>query len=251
MADENTTDSEPTPTPTPAAPDPAPETPTPSEPNPDTSTTDPTPSPEGGETILTGNEPETPEAPDTRTDEQKAADAARDALFGAPDGDYEITGLPEGTVIDTAALEAIVPVAKQLNLSNEGLSKLAATYTESILPGVTQQVTDTIMAQAEAQRADWGKAAIDLIKTDPAFGGAPLKDVQAASAKAIERFGGTELRQYLDDTGLGNHPAMVKAFFLAGSAISEDTTFERGNTAPNTPQRKPGQLNKSNFYPTS
>lgn len=229
MADANTTDSVST-TEAPAA-----ETATPS-PNTSTTETPQTTTPSAEEepsTILGGATPEeeTSET-DTRTDEEKAADDARAALFGAPEGDYEVVGLPEGTVIDTEALAAVTPVAKELGLSNEGFSKIASVYAEKILPNVTQQVTDTIMSQAEAQRADWGKETLEAVKTDPVYGGAPLKDVQAASAKAIERFGGAELRQYLEDTGLGNHPAMVKAFFLAGSAISEDTSFERGGVVP-------------------
>lgn len=230
MADANTTDSASTTETAPAATEAA-------NPNPTSSTTEnpnPTPSAEdeAPSTILGGatTDEETPE--DTRTDDEKAADEARAALFGAPEGDYEIVGLPEGTVIDTEALAAATPIAKELGLSNEGFSKLASVYAEKILPGVTQQVTDTIMSQAEAQRADWGKDTLEAVKTDPAYGGAPLKDVQAAAAKAIERFGGAELRQYLEDTGLGNHPSMVKAFFLAGTTISEDTSFERGGVTP-------------------
>lgn len=169
-------------------------------------------------------------------EEQTAADA-KAALFGAPDGDYEISGLPEGTVIDTDALAALTPIAKELGLSNDGASKLANIYAEQ-LPRITQGVTDQILASHAATTKGWADEAVEAVKTDTAFGGKPLPEVQAIAAKALDRFGGTEFRQYLADTGLGNHPAMVKAMFLAGSAIAEDTTFERGSNVPPTKTRE-------------
>lgn len=191
---------------------------------------------EGG-TLLTpapDADPDTP--PALSADEQAAADA-KAALFGVPEGEYEPAGLPDGTVIDKAALEAVTPVARELGLSNEGFSKLAGVYAEKVLPQVTQSVTDQIMAQSAATTAGWATEATESIKTDAAFGGKPMAEVQAVAAKALDRFGGTEFRQYLADTGLGNHPAMLKAMFLAGSAIAEDTTFERG-APPVTPKTR-------------
>jgi hypothetical protein len=36
-------------------------------------------------------------------------------------------------------------------------------------------------------------------------------------------FGGDELKQVLNESGLGNHPALFKAFAKIGKAMSEDT----------------------------
>jgi hypothetical protein len=182
-----------------------------------------------GSTLLTPEAPKAGEPAALSAEEQAAADAHA-ALFGVPEGDYEPAGLPEGTVIDKAALEAVTPVARELGLSNEGFSKLAGVYAEKVLPQVTEAVTSQILAQSAATTAQWATEATESVRTDPAYAGKPLPEVQAIAAKALDRFGGTEFRQYLADTGLGNHPAMLKAMFLAGSAIAEDTTFERGGT---------------------
>ena len=40
--------------------------------------------------------------------------------------------------------------------------------------------------------------------------------------RAVEQFGGEELRQLLDATGLGNHPTIVKTFHGIAQCISED-----------------------------
>lgn len=189
--------------------------------------------------------------------DKPAGDPAQPAaeLFGAPEGDaeYEVTGLPEGVELDKEALAAVTPLARELNLSNAGLSKLAGVYTESVLPHVTKQVSDQIAAQVNSDvqklRNDWatdtralvsgGKnAAGEDVQPDPAFKGQPLADVQKVAAKALDRFGGDGFRQFLNENGLGNHPAMMRFAYLAGSAISEDQTFERGGDVPQPKTRE-------------
>jgi len=46
--------------------------------------------------------------------------------------------------------------------------------------------------------------------------------------KALETFGTPELRDVLNMTGMGNHPEVIRAFYKAGKAISEDR-FVQGN----------------------
>ncbi len=223
MAEENTTDSTQTPTeqtaPTPGS---------------STSSTTEAPQPKADEaapgTLLTGGAEEKPaeEKPDTRTDEEKAAEETRATLFGVPEGEYKVDGLPEGTVIDDKAMAAVTPLAKELGLSNEGFSKLANVYASEVLPGVVEKYNDDLQREVAAQHAAWGQETVELIKTDPVFKGNQLKDVQQVAAKTLDRFGGDKFRSFLDETGLGNHPDMVRFAYLAGTAISEDTTFERG-----------------------
>jgi hypothetical protein len=215
------------------------ETPTPNaDPNPaagstDTSTTDQTqPPPSEGDdepgTLLTPKEGE--QAPE-QTPEEKAAEEARAAFYGAPEGDYEVKDLPEGMGIDQEALAAVTPVAKELNLSNEGFNKLTSLYATEILPKVQDKVVDGLQQDIAAKHAEWASQSMEMLQNDDMFKGLKLENVQQVAAKALDRFGGTEIREFLDQTGLGNHPAFLKAFFQIGTAISEDTTFERGGPA--------------------
>lgn len=189
--------------------------------------------------------PEGEQGDDAKTDEPPA----NATMFGAPEGDaaYEITGLPEGVTIDADALAAVTPLARELNLSNEGLSKLASVYTESVLPGVVKQMQDDLGAQAAQLRKDWGtdtrasitggaNAAGEQVEADPVYAGRNLAEVQQVSAKALDQFGGEGFREFLDAHGLGNHPQMMRFAFMAGSAISEDTNFERGGGVPSAPR---------------
>jgi hypothetical protein len=165
-------------------------------------------------------------------------------FLGAPEGDYEITGLPEGVEIDKTALEALAPVAKEMDLSSAAMSKLAGVYAEQILPHVTETIAKEIEGQAAALRKEWdGQARLEIsggkdadgktieplkdAKGEPVYGGKSFDEVVQVAAKAIDRFGGDDLRQALRESGFGSHPAMVKAFFLAGTKLKEDT-FERG-----------------------
>jgi hypothetical protein len=173
-------------------------------------------------------------------------DKGEPALTGAPEGAYDLAKfLPEGMAVDQVALDKISDTAKALNLSDAGLAKIA---TEA-LPIVTKQVSDGIINEVVSQRAAWdaetriaiqgGKDAEgNAIKADPIFGGKGFDDVLATSAKALDRFGGAEFRDFLKSTGLGNHPSMVRFAYQAGSLISEDTDFERGGGIPNTPKSR-------------
>lgn len=244
MADESTTAS--TPTTEPTAPNPGTEASS-------TSTTQPTSEvkteqPTGAEpTILTekpaeeGKEPVKEDEGKGEGDQPKEGDDEKPAenaeLFGAPEGAYELEGLPEGTTVDTKALEAIEPVARELGLSSKGLSKIAGVYAEKVLPQVVEGFSEELERNVVAQRAAWATEATELVKTDEIFGGRPLPEIQQVSAKALDRFGGADFRKFLDETGLGNHPAMLKFAYSAGSAISEDDTFERGNSAPKPKSR--------------
>ena len=42
------------------------------------------------------------------------------------------------------------------------------------------------------------------------------------TARAVEAFGGPDLLRFLDESGLGNHPLLVKTFYNIGRAMTED-----------------------------
>lgn len=180
--------------------------------------------------------------------DEGAEGAGQSSLFGAPEGEaaYEITGLPEGVTIDAEALAAVTPLARELNLSNEGLSKLAGVYTESVLPGVVAQMQTDLATQAAQVTKDWAtdtrasitggqNAAGEPVDADPVYAGRSVAEVQQTAAKALDKLGGAGFREFLDQHGLGNHPQMMRFAFNAGHAISEDTSFERGGGVPSAP----------------
>ncbi|MEG6190984.1 peptidase [Enterobacter kobei] len=138
---------------------------------------------------------------------------------GAPEK-YEFKPA-EGQELDTAALEQFEPIARELNLSNEQAQKMVDLYGTKILPMVQQQ-------QAEAWQKTTEQWAAD-VKADKEIGGDKLTANLSVAQRALDQFGTPELKEYLEGTGLGNHPELVKAFIKIGKAMSEDGMVDGSN----------------------
>lgn len=154
-----------------------------------------------------------PNAQQPKPEEEKTGDKKDDSKKpeGAPEK-YEFqTG--EGVELDTDALKDFEPVARELNLTNEQAQKLVDAYPK-ILAGVQQRQADAWQATTEQWAAD--------VKADKEIGGDKLNGNLSAAQRALDQFGTPELKEYLNTTGLGNHPDLVKTFIKIGKAMSED-----------------------------
>ena len=130
---------------------------------------------------------------------------------GAPEK-YEFTA-GEGVELDSDALKDFEPVARDLNLTNEQAQKLVDAYPK-ILAGVQQRQAEAWQKQTEG----WA----ETVKADKEIGGDKLTANLSAAQRALDQFGTPELKEYLNATGLGNHPDLVKTFVKIGKAMSED-----------------------------
>lgn len=171
-------------------------------------------------------------------DGKKDDDVAAVALLGAPDGDYEVKA-PEGMEFDQAAFDAVKDDFKSLNLSNEGAQKIVDLYAGKVLPLLTERAKT---AQADQQTADmaklkkeWG----DATRADPVLGGAKFQETVDRIGRVWDKLGvkkGEGARAVLDDSGLGNHPDIVKLLAFTGATL-EEAKFElpSGGGADNRP----------------
>lgn len=89
------------------------------------------------------------------------------------------------------------------------------------MPMVQKQQAESWQKTTEQWAAD--------VKADKEIGGDKLTANLSAAQRALEQFGDPELKEYLDSTGLGNHPALVKAFIKVGKAMSEDKVVTGGH----------------------
>ncbi len=129
--------------------------------------------------------------------------------------------LPEGVQIDQKAFDAFTPVAKELGLTNEQAQKLVDLYASQV-----KGFDERLVAEHNARVAEWTKKA----EGDAEYGGPKLAENMAVAKKALDTFATEDLRQFLDDTGLGNHPEVVRLFFRIGQKLKEDGFAEGVST---------------------
>ena len=146
----------------------------------------------------------TAEGGDTKGDNAKAGEKQ-----GAPES-YEFKA-PEGKEFSPEVLGAFSEAAKELDLSQEA----AQAMLDKIAPAFAQRQAEAI----ETARTQWATDS----RSDKEFGGDKLDENLATAKKALDKFGTPELRTLLNESGLGNHPEIIRAFYRAGKAISEDT----------------------------
>lgn len=157
---------------------------------------------------------------------------------GKPDGDGDGKGegapdeykweKPEGFEgeLDEKALEEFEPIARELGLTQEQANQLVA---------LQAQVSQRYQEAAQTQFAETQKQWMDDLKNDADFGGNNFDANVKLAQKGVNALGMPELKEALNETGMGKHPALVKAFAKVGRSISEDG-FELGgqSTAPKT-----------------
>lgn len=138
---------------------------------------------------------------------------------------YEFT-LPEGVVLDDEAMKEFDPIARELELDNPKAQKIVDIYTK--------------LKQAEATKhaADWSntlKGWREQISNDEEIGGTTMPANIKAAQSVVARFGNDALRQYLNESGMGDHPEIVRLFVKVGKAMAPDTIHTgSGTETPST-----------------
>ena len=167
----------------------------------------------------------------TATQQQAGEQAAQgqQAEGSKPDGDQgkKPEGAPEkyefkaeeGQAFDDQVIGAFSEVAKELNLSQEAAQKVL----DKMAPVIASRQAE----QVSAAQAAWTESA----KTDKEYGGDKLQENLAVAKQALDAFGTPELRTLLNDSGLGNHPEVIRMFYRAGKAISQDRFVTGGGGA--------------------
>lgn len=158
---------------------------------------------------------------------------------------YELT-MPEGVTLDEESLALVEPVFKDIKLTQEAAQKIADVFpsiAEKIAQRSTEAANNRILTEVVAQRKEWAEGC----QKDPVYGGPNFDASKANAAKFIDQFGGDQLRSILNDSGLGNHPALFAACAKAGAMLAEDQDASHGETT-NT---KPATLGEKYYGPAS
>jgi hypothetical protein len=144
----------------------------------------------------------------SKTEETKAIQT------GAPEkyGDFTV---PEGF---TPPIEKFTEFAKANNWTQEQAQSAVDFYTKEIAPQMQTQHQQAVEKWTADSKKEFGKEGIE------------------AASKALGRFSTPEFKQFLDDSGLGNHPEMVRIFKSISDKISDagfiDGVSFYGNSGP-------------------
>jgi hypothetical protein len=176
---------------------------------------------------------------------EKAAAEKLTALHTPPvDGKYTLT-LPKDATLDATALERTAAIARSLGLSNDAAQQLV------------ESTAAEVKATLDAENAK-SQAVIDGWKTktlaDPALGKTPEERkaaidkgrqvIDVAYAK-VNPEGATTIKAFLNETGFGDHPAIVSFMHWLGKSAGEGPLI-----LPNSGGGDTGRLSdKDVFYP--
>ncbi|WP_272568126.1 peptidase [Providencia sp. PROV255] len=148
----------------------------------------------------------------SKTDDKANAEPKGDdkkPVSAAPEK-YEFTA-GKDQELDKEAVAAFEPIARELGLSNEQAQKIVDVYGSTIMPQIAKQ-----------QEAAWQKQVTEWAETVKADKELSSVESIGNAQKAMDQFGTPELKQYLNDSGLGNHPELFRIFSRIGKAMSED-----------------------------
>lgn len=124
---------------------------------------------------------------------------------------YEGLKLPDGILFDETSLDAFKTLSQAIGLSLEQVQKLVDFEGHFLRQGVSEEEN-----QKQQIWENWAKQTKEMYGPD-------FEEAVSLAVRAADAFGGPELRQLLETTGLGNHPVIVRTFNEIGKRISEDS----------------------------
>jgi hypothetical protein len=128
------------------------------------------------------------------------------------DGKYSLT-MPDGVEVDQELLDAMGSDFKELGLTTRQAQQLADKFIE------TQSRRGAAQAENWANRVQgWA----DEARRDRDIGGHKWQGTVSSAQRALSTLGTPALREYLNASGGGNHPELIRIFAKVGSMIRED-----------------------------
>lgn len=164
----------------------------------------------GADAAVDGNSEADNSVEETPTDGTVLTDT--DGPQGAPE-EYADFVVPEGVEVDTALLEQAQPIFKEIGLSQiqgQRLVDMFATHVQAS----TQANSDSYNQVVK----DW----VDEAKADTEIGGTAFDENVGIAKRGLDSFGTPKLVEVLNQTGLGNHPEVIRLFTKIGKTLKED-----------------------------
>jgi hypothetical protein len=149
---------------------------------------------------------------DGKADTKEAAKGDEKKPDAKAPTDIEVK-FPDGWETDNEALAKFKPLAKDLGLDSAKAQKLVDLFVDA-----TSKAGEARQAKNEATLDGWLKDA----KADKDIGGAKWDGTVANVRRVVREFGDDQLRSLFNDTGIGDHPAVLRFLNKLGSRMAED-----------------------------
>ena len=139
------------------------------------------------------------------------------APAGAPEK-YEFAQV-EGITFGDGVLGKFGEVAKALNLTQENAQRVLS----EVGPAIAAQQATMMKSQVQ----EWETQA----KADKEIGGEQFDANVALAKKGLDAYFGKDFVAWLNQTGLGNHPELIRGMMKVGKLVSEDRVLTGGSGA--------------------
>lgn len=163
-----------------------------------------------GGTPPVSTEGDAPKA-EPKVEDPKAGDPAKVEKPAVPEK-YELK-LPDGSLLKPERLEKIAAFAKERGLSNEQAQAIVERENEAV-----SEYASLKDQTVEAEVNKW----VELSKNDKEFGGPAFKENVELAKRVVNQFGSEEFKKALNETGLGNHPELIRFAHRIGKMMKED-----------------------------
>jgi len=152
-------------------------------------------------------------------DENSDAGDAGEKDSDTPPDTYADFAMPDGVTLDESALSEVTPIFKELGLNQEQAQKLIDVYAAQVQAGSQAQIDNFNQLMS-----DWR----DKSRNDSEFGGDKFEENVKIAQSAINKYGTPELKQLLEEHGVGNHPEVVRFMVRIGKTLKEDVPGSSG-----------------------
>ena len=174
-------------------------------------------------------------AEQAETQESQASSEAGESKEAQPHDEIEYNA-PEGFEIDDSTKADLSGLFKDSNLDQATAQKMVDKHFE-----ILGKQKDSYEALISTQRKEWASEAM----TDKEFGGSSLSENMAGARKVMNSFSQpavgkdgkailhhegpmkgqqmSEVEVLMNESGWGNHPAMIRVFHRINQAMSEDS----------------------------
>lgn len=136
--------------------------------------------------------------------------------------------MPEGVEVDAALLNEATPLFKELGLTQDQAQKLVDFQAKQ-----AQASSESQVDAFNQLMNDWQEQS----KNDKEFGGDAFEENVKIAQAAIGKFGTPELKQLLEEHGVGNHPEVIRFMVKVGKLTAEDVPGGTSNQVSKSQSR--------------